>query len=72
MLRQQRGFRRARTADTVVAALVGACDGELQRRRRSSTPSRSCSALDPAETRATYLPVVRELVDEGFLDTAPA
>ena len=21
----------------------------------------------PAETRATYLPVVRELVDEGFL-----
>ena len=29
VLRQQRGFRRARQADTVVAALVGACDGEL-------------------------------------------
>ena len=29
VLRQQRGFRRARTADTVVAALAGACDGEL-------------------------------------------
>ena len=29
MLRQQRGFRRARAADTVTAAVVGACDGEL-------------------------------------------
>ena len=32
VLRQQRGFRRARQADTVVAALVGACDGELRDR----------------------------------------
>ena len=29
MLRQQRGMRRARQVDTVEAALVGACDGEL-------------------------------------------
>ena len=29
VLRQQRGLRRARTADTVEAALVGACDGDL-------------------------------------------
>ena len=70
MLRQQRGFRRARTADTVVAALAGACDGEL-RSGRSWMPSPQLLELDPGETRATYLPVVRELVDEGFL-TAPA
>ena len=29
VLRQQRGMRRARQVDTVEAALVGACDGEL-------------------------------------------
>ena len=66
VLRQQRGFRRARTADTVAAALVGACDGDL-------TVGQILDAVadllgrDPAETRATHLPVVRELVAEGFL-----
>ena len=39
---------------------------------RSWTPSPSCSDREPAETRATYLPVVRELVDEGFLVSEPA
>jgi len=66
----QRGFRRARQADTVVAALAGACDGEL-----SIGPLLDAIAhlldRDPSETRATYLPVVRELVDEGFLVSAP-
>jgi hypothetical protein len=66
VLRQQRGLRRARTADTVEAALVGACDGDL-------TVGQVLDALaqlldrDAAATRATYLPVVRELVAEGFL-----
>jgi hypothetical protein len=66
VLRQQRGMMRARQADTVEAALVGACDGDL-------TIGRILDALalllerNPAELRATYLPVVRELVDEGFL-----
>jgi hypothetical protein len=69
VLRQQRGFRRARQADTVEAALVGACDGEL-------TVGQILDALgtlldaDPGGLRATYLPVVAELVREGFL--APA
>ena len=46
--------------------LVGACDGEL-------TVGQILAALadlldlDPEESRTTYLPVVRELVDEGFL-----
>ena len=29
VLRQQRGFRRAMTVDTELAAILGACDGEL-------------------------------------------
>ncbi len=67
VLRQQRGLRRARTADTVEAALVGACDGDL-------TVGQILDALghlleaDAGELRATYLPVVRELVAEGFLE----
>jgi len=66
VLRQQRGLRRARKADTVEAALVGACDGEL-------TVGQILDALaqlldrDAADTRTTYLPVVGELVREGFL-----
>ena len=66
VLRSQRGLRRARQVDTVEAALVGACDGEL-------TVGQILNAIsdildrDPAETRAVYLPVVRELVDQGFL-----
>ena len=66
VLRQQRGFRRARTADPIEAALVGACDGDL-------TVAQLLGALaallerDEAELRATNVPVVRELVDEGFL-----
>ena len=68
VLRQQRGFRRARTADTVEAAFLGACDGDL-------TVGQLLGALgsllqrDEAELRETYLPAVRELVAEGFLTT---
>ncbi len=66
VLRQQRGFRRARTADTVEAAFVGASDGDL-------TVGQLLGALgallerDEADLRATYLPVVRDLLGEGFL-----
>ena len=66
VLRQQRGFRRARTVDTVEAALVGACDGDL-------TIAQILDAVatlldrDAERVRRTYLPVVRELVTEGFL-----
>ena len=50
VLRQQRGFRRARQADTVVAALVGACDGELADRpaaRRRRPAARPRPGRDP-------------------------
>ncbi|PVG82425.1 transferase [Nocardioides gansuensis] len=66
VLRQQRGFRRARQVDTVEAALVGACDGEL-------TVGQILAALadlldgDATGLRETYLPVVSGLVQEGFL-----
>ena len=71
VLRQQRGFRRARQADTVVAALVGACDGELAVGPLLDAVAQLLDR-DPDGTRTTYLPVVRELVDEGFLVSEPA
>jgi hypothetical protein len=69
VLRQRRGLCRARRADTVEAALVGASDGDL-------TVGQILDALaglldrDPAELATAYLPVVRSLVDEGFLEPA--
>ena len=66
VLRQQRGLRRARRVDTVEAALVGACDGELTVGQILDAVAQLLDR-DPAETRETYLPVARELVAEGFL-----
>lgn len=69
VLRQQRGLRRARRADTVEAALVGACDGDLSVGQILDAVS-ALLDLDAAQTRSTYLPVVAELVTEGFLTAA--
>ena len=69
VLRQQRGFRRARTADTVVAALVGACDGDLP----VGAILDAVAVLlerDPGEVRTQYLPEVESLVREGFVEPA--
>ncbi|MFC7496836.1 MULTISPECIES: DUF7059 domain-containing protein [unclassified Nocardioides] len=66
VVRQQRGLRRARRADTVEAALVGACDGELSVGQILDALAQLLD-LDAADTRERYLPVVRELVAEGFL-----
>ncbi len=66
VLRQQRGMRRAHRADTVVAGLVGACDGEL-------TLGQILDALaslldeDPAGLRERYVDEVRGLLADGFL-----
>lgn len=67
VLRQQRGFRRARQADTVEAALVGVCDGELSVGEIFDAVARLTEA-DPAVVAGTYLPVARDLVREGFLE----
>jgi hypothetical protein len=69
VLRQQRGFRRARKADTVEAALVGACDGELTVGQILDALAQLLEA-DAAETRAAYVEKVRELVAESFLGLA--
>jgi len=69
VLRQQRGLRRARQVDTVEAALVGACDGELSVGQILDAVSQLLDQ-DPERTRATYLPSVQELVAEGFLSPA--
>ena len=71
VLRQQRGFRRARTADTVEAAFLGACDGDLSVGQLFGALGQ-LTGTDAAQLRATYLPVVRELVGEGFLEVSSA
>jgi ubiquinone biosynthesis protein UbiJ len=60
-------MRRARSADTVEAGLVGACDGDLSVGQILDALAQLLE-LDPAQTRGTYLPIVRELVSEGFLE----
>jgi methylase of polypeptide subunit release factors len=64
VLRQQRGMRRARQVDTMTAALVGACDGDL-------TVGQILSALDqilgPDADAGDRLGDVRDLLAEGFL-----
>jgi hypothetical protein len=69
VLRQQRGLRRARQVDTVTAALVGACDGDLGLGQILDAVS-TLLDLNPEQTRETYLPIARELVAEGFLATS--
>jgi hypothetical protein len=67
VLRQRRGFRRARTADTVEAAFLGACDGDLSVGQLFGALA-TLLQRDEAELRAAYVPFVRELVGEGFLE----
>ncbi|WP_336275949.1 methyltransferase [Nocardioides sp. B-3] len=68
VVRQQRGFRRARQVDTVEAALIGASDGDLTAGQILDAVA-DLTEGDAEQLRETYLPVVRELVDEGFLST---
>ncbi|WP_460854166.1 DUF7059 domain-containing protein [Nocardioides montaniterrae] len=67
VLRQQRGLRRARQADTVVAAVVGACDGELTLGQILDAVAEILER-DAASLREVYLPEIQELVREGFLE----
>jgi hypothetical protein len=66
VLRQQRGLRRARTADTVVAGFVGAADGDLSTAQLLDALA-TLLVRDPAEVRTAYLPEVRALVADGFV-----
>ncbi|MFC5729145.1 MULTISPECIES: DUF7059 domain-containing protein [Nocardioides] len=66
VLRQQRGFRRARQVDTVTAAVAGASDGELAVGPLLDAVGELLEK-DPASLREVYLPEVRDMVAEGFL-----
>ncbi len=67
VLRQQRGLMRARRADTVEAALVGACDGDLSLGQILDALAHLLDR-DADELRSTYLPVAAEMVREGYLE----
>jgi hypothetical protein len=67
VLRLQRGVRRARQVDTVEAGFVGACDGDLPVGSLLDALAQLTGA-ERGELRAAYVPVVRHLVEDGFLE----
>jgi cyclopropane fatty-acyl-phospholipid synthase-like methyltransferase len=69
VLRQQRGMRRARRADTVIAGFVGACDGQLSTGRILDALA-TILDRDPSSLRQEHLAEVRDLVADGFLTPA--
>lgn len=66
VLRQQRGFRRAVDADTALAGLLGACDGELALGVVIDALA-ELLAVDPAALTADLLPRFRTLIADGWL-----
>ncbi|QYJ03123.1 class I SAM-dependent methyltransferase [Nocardioides panacisoli] len=66
VVRRQRGLRRARQVDTVLAAALGACDGELSIGQILAAVAQLLEQ-DPAEVTEQYLPEVAAMVREGFL-----
>ena len=65
-LRQGGGFGRTLGVDPALAALVGACDGDLPVGRLIAAIAELLEA-DPAALLADLLPRVRALLDDGFL-----
>ena len=65
-LSQAGGLRRSVRADTALAAVVGACDGELA---LGAITAAVAELLDegPGELAARVLPAVRRLVADGLL-----
>ncbi|WP_082462076.1 methyltransferase [Agromyces sp. Leaf222] len=66
VLRQGGGFGRAITLDTGLAALVGACDGDLEVGQIIAAIAHLLE-VDAAALAAELLPAVRALVDDGML-----
>lgn len=66
IFRQQRGFRRAVEADTALAGILGACDGELALGQILDAVAEILVVAAPA-LRADLLPRLRLLVRDGFL-----
>src|SRR5690606_29064669 len=68
-LRQGSGFRRTFPLGTALAAVVGACDGELSIGAISAAVA-ELLAVDEGELLAEVLPGIRELLVTGFLSAA--
>jgi methylase of polypeptide subunit release factors len=66
LLRQGAGFGRAVSADTGLAALVGACDGELNVAAIVAALAHLLE-VDEDALRADLLPAIRGLLVDGFL-----
>lgn len=66
ILRQQFGFGRAVEPGTALAAVVGACDGELPLSVLIDAVA-SLTGTEGTQLRAELLPLLRRLVSEGFL-----
>ncbi|MGV8970119.1 MAG: DUF7059 domain-containing protein [Microbacteriaceae bacterium] len=66
-LRQGGGFARSVAAGTLIAAVVGTCDGELSVRAICAALAELLE-LDPASVLAEVLPVIRELIIFGMLE----
>ena len=66
VLRQHRGFRRARTMDTETAAILGACDGELSLEQIIASVALLLGA-DLGSVRQRMLAAVDDLVVDGYL-----
>ncbi len=71
VLRQGGGFGRAVRVDPGLAAVVGACDGDLPLGPLCDAVAELLDA-DPAAFRAAALPEVREFVTSGMLRPVPA
>jgi hypothetical protein len=65
VLRQQRGFRRAVEADTGLAGVLGACDGDLPLGAIVDALA-DLLAVDASALRADILPRFRTLVADGW------
>ena len=66
VLRQQIGFRRAVGADTGLAGVLGACDGDLPLSAVIDALA-GLLAVDPPTLRADLLPRLRLLIADGWL-----
>jgi hypothetical protein len=66
VLRQQRGLRRARQVDTLEAAFVGACDGDLSVDQIVGALAQILER-DLDDVRREVTPLAEQLVAEGFL-----
>lgn len=70
VFRQRFGLARAVEADTALAAVVGACDGDLPLGALTAAVAQLL-AVDADALAAEVLPRVRDLVREGYLLAAP-